>query len=777
MAVDQTTKTKKEIVTDQERDQVHYKLPWRARMHRALRGSSPTHLPPDSQPPAYQAATLELSDHDDNVWGTRRPLCSMLGVKASKLWHCPGDIYEDDEEEYLQALTTARYDAKALRIEVMFCVRLNLINRFVAVYNVLHDTHGVDYSAIEFQTEYEDNLLMSAFSFRAYKVVDYLVAQTGNHLLMEPSSTPVFHGGTALHVALLRGCPTLVEMSMEVLNETQRLEFMNIFGDGDFFSAHDSCYSVPLLLALKTGQVEIFMKLVDYGGDPTVTDPHNGNGAIHAITLYGKQQPDKAADMLHVVLNHETMKRWFCKHTNMDYCKFTQVEALRMRHLLIDTENFAGYSPLTHAALHGVIPIVQSLLHMEGAYKRCIWSMGASSLCHYDMTEVDPTVRDLMGHHKPSVLEMLLYERPDDDIPPLAMEPLRHLMRSKWNSWKLVYIFWGLWHLVSITTYTLFCIYGNATETNRTIPDNSTGLHTNTQQAFTLGHPVARKATEINIWILVCIYLLVTITDNIQSLQLYVRGRLLWPGSGHYFVPWSVVRKYDDFNMHLTIFSILAFVSLIRLIPRPDIHNVVTGFGILEGWYFVLFFTRAFRHTSLFTVMTNRMFHLDLLRFSIIALIHIISFGSCLMILLSPNPPEEMNSIATAPHTMFLIMVGFADLSFLTSPTTPWVAKIVGVFFVITATVLLLNLLIAAMGNTYTSVSRNKDGIWLKMRVRSVLLLDRFLHWGPLRQRMMGNDIFFWPDAKRWILKVDNTHAEVGTESLWDSIIRSFTRG
>ena len=745
-------------------------------MKRTLRSAPPAYRPANYKPPDQPSTVQEPAD-DDEVWLTRMPVGAMLGVAESKLWHSPADTCDLEEEEYLKALAAVQHDAKALRIEVMFCMRLNLINRFMTAHDFLRDNHGIDYAALEFQTESLDNLLLCAVFYKAYKVLHYLVVCTGRDLLMVPCNTPIFHGGTTLHVAIIRGCLRLVRMTLEGLNEKNRLKVLNTFGNGTFFSASGSCYSVPLLLALQTGQMDIFFKLVDYGADPTVKDPHNGNGMMHAITLYGRQEPDKAVNMMHGILKHETMKRWYCKRINIDYGKFTQIEAMRMRQLLLQTENVAGYSPLTHAALYGVYPILQALLQMDTVYKRSIWNMGASSLSYYDMTEVDPTVRDLIGRCKPTVLELLLYERDDDNIPALTMEPLHDLMRSRWQSWKLVYICWGLWHLMSISAYTMYSIFEQATEVDQASSENVTDQCNDSQLGFTFSHPVARMVTHVNMWIIVLVYLLFTITGAIQSVRLYVRGRVLWPGSGHYLVPWSVIRKYDDFNMHLAIFCILTLISLLRVIPRDDIHNVVTGFGIMEGWYFLLFFTRAFRHTSLFTVITNRMFHLDLLRFSIIAIIHIISFGSCLMILLSPHLPDEVNNIFETPQTMFLVMIGVADLSFLDSPTTSWVAKVVGIGFVISATVLLLNLLIAAMGDTYAGISENKECIWLKMRVRSVLILDRLLYFGFLRRRMMGRDLYYKLEARKWTLKVDNTdnHLHVIEESLCESILRSFT--
>ena len=779
MALNQQSKKTKEAEYMQEDVHFRYKMPSTSHMKRTYVGPSTSYQPDQYQPSELQNSVLREPVDTGGHWYTMMLTKNILGVAESKVWHGTADICDTEKQEYVESLAKVRHDARELRIEVMFCARLDLIKRFKAAHNFLCDNHGVDYTAPEFHTDCLDNLLLCAVFFSAYKVVDYLMQIAGRHLRMASCNTPIFHGGTTLHVAIIRGCSTLVRTTMEGLNEEDRLEVLNTFGDGDFFPTTASCYSVPLLLALQTGRIQIFIDLVGFGGDPTVTDPHNGNGIIHAINLYGRREPDKAVEMFHDILNHEAMKRWYCKCNDLDYCKFSELEAIRMRQLLLRTENLAGYSPLAHAAVHGVYPMLQALLQTEGVYKQSIWSMGSSSLCNYDMIEVDPTVRDLTGRCRPTVLELLLYERTEDNIPVLTMEPLRDLMRSKWETWKLVFICWGLWHLVTISSYSIYSILQHIIDTGYANPDNVAGLNNNTHMDYASRHPVFWSATRINVWILVSLYILLTITDTISSLQLYVCGRLLRPGSGYYYVPWSVIRKFDDFNVHCIIFTILTSLSLLRVFSRQDIHAVVTGFGIMEGWYFLLFFTRAFRHTSLFTVVTNRMFRLDLLRFGIIAFIHIISFSSCLLVLLAPHLPQGIASIFEAPQTMFLVMVGLTALQYLLDPSIPWVAKIVGIAFIITATVLLLNLLIAAMGDTYAGISENKECIWLKMRVRSVLILDRFLHFSVLRRCMMGHGLIYKRDSRRWILRVDNMHmhANISVESLWDSIVRSFTTG
>ena len=104
---------------------------------------------------------------------------------------------------------------------------------------------------------------------------------------------------------------------------------------------------------------------------------------------------------------------------------------MMMCRTLLLKENHTGYTPLTFAALHGVYPVLRYLLHCEGVCKLTFWQLGLGSFCIYDVKEMDPTVAWISGDRRPNVLELLLYERPEDDIPVLAEEPLSDLMDHK----------------------------------------------------------------------------------------------------------------------------------------------------------------------------------------------------------------------------------------------------------------------------------------------------------------------------------------------------------
>ena len=706
------------------------------------------------------------------------PYCTMkssvfcsLGVTMSQLYPYNIDIEDSDVDNYKNALNRVKCDAKTLRIEIMYCTRLKFTRRFKLAFELLQNIHGVDYSAPEFQTETQDNLFLSGVYFRSHDIINYLIGLGIQDLVLLPCGTAVFEGGTALHVAILRRCPTLVRQTMGCLTEDERQTLINTHGTGEFFSSPGCCFGVPILLAMQIGCVEIFLELVKYGADVTIQHPTNGNGILHCLVVFGKQEPHKALDIYETIIQSEVMWEWYRKRHGLPCQCFCEVEKMHLAYLLLKIENADGFSPLTFAALHGVYPLLQAILQAEGVYRRTEWEMGATSISVYDMTEVDPTVRAIENLCKPSVLELLLYERPDDDIPVLAMEPIRHLMQSKWEAWKVVYILWGLWHLVSMFTYTGIVLH-EYTHSDPQLNSLINATIRNTGIIHISRH--IRMAIDINIGILILTYSLCSMVELGQIVCLYVKCRPRCQRYRHYKVPWSIVCKNDDFNVTRMLFTALTTVPLAGILSNSSLQPAFTALGLMFGWYFLLFFTRAFRHTSLFTVMTNRMLHLDFFRFSIIAVIHIIAFGSCLLVLLGSQIPHEFASIPEAIQTMFFVMIGIENLDFLDRESASFFAKMIATGFVVSATVLLLNLLIAAMGDTYAGVSANKEGLWLKMRVKSVLMLDRISSFSFLRKRMMGKDMQYNEGLQKWLFTVDNIHEECTGKP--ETLVQSFKR-
>ena len=677
----------------------------------------------------------------------------LLGVQASPVW---GDSDLQPGEEAVYAKRLHKFGARDLRLELLNCVRLDLIERFMLAHDYLRDNYSLDYGEPEFHLRHMDNLLLVAGIFSARKTLAYLIECNGSRLVLLQSNTSQFQGGTILHSVLLKGCNHMLRSVMDGVNEQDRVRLINTPAKGDMFNGSFFRMGLPLFLCILTGSIERLLTLIEYGGDPSLTDEITGNGIAHCIILYGMEFPEKAMEMLHDVLTNDIIKKWYCKQIHKKtFDHFTEYDQMMMCRTLLLKENHTGYTPLTFAALHGVYSVLRYLLHCEGVCKLTFWQLGLGSFCIYDVKDMDPTVAWLSGGRRPNVLELLLYERPEDDIPVLAEEPLSVLMDHKWEAWRIFYILWALLHLSSMILHTNLAVeYTRMNNTAYTCP-----------QIAGSGH---QYALRLLVLVLPCSYLFDLLYGCAVSMKQLVVGRLLWPKSGYYFIPWSILLGLDTFNLHMAIYSSCTLLTLTHCLPYQWLHRIFGAVSMMSGWLLFLIFTRSVERLSFFTVMVSRMIELDLTRFIVVGAIYVAGFGAAILILLGPDRPDELSSFWKIATALTSAVLGQDDLSFVDDR----IARYAVLSYMVMNSILVLNLLIAAMGDTYSQVSANKHALWRKLRVRAVLTLDRLMMVPAIRRRFLGKNVAYDKAIDFWYMEVCTSERKPTeySDTPWDAL-------
>ena len=350
-----------------------------------------------------------------------------------------------------------------------------------------------------------------------------------------------------------------------------------------------------VFLCILTGSTERLLTLIEYGEDPSLTEEITGNGIAHCIILYGIEFPEKAKEMMHDVLNNDVVKKWYCKRIqNKGVDQFTDHDQMVLCRTLLLKENHAGYTPLTFAALHGVYPVLWYLLHCEGVYKLTFWQLGLGSFCLYNVNEMDSTVAWLEGGKRPNVLELLLYERPEDDIPVLTEEPLSNLMDNKWQAWRLIYLLLTIFHMISTMVHTYVAV-------------ESTHINNKTYTCPHIAGSGHQYALRVFVLILPCIYIFDLAYSSISGIKQLRLGRLLWRRSGYYFVPWSIILGLDIYKINMLIYSACTLLTIANCLPSQRLHRIAAAASMMSGWLIILIFTRSVERLSFFTVMVSRM--------------------------------------------------------------------------------------------------------------------------------------------------------------------------
>ncbi|KDR23153.1 Transient receptor potential cation channel subfamily V member 5, partial [Zootermopsis nevadensis] len=190
--------------------------------------------------------------------------------------------------------------------------------------------------------------------------------------------------------------------------------------------------------------------------------------------------------------------------------------------------------------------------------------------------------------------------------------------------------------------------------------------------------------------------------------------------------------------MFLCSCVLMLLMPLLRLSCLTEIEDVVAVFIMLTTAPYFLFFCRGFKTVGPFVVMIYRMIMGDLLRFVSIYLVFVMGFSQSYYIIFlsfdNPNTPEGVDDSVSNPMpsptesvlAMFLMsMTNFGDYYGAFERTGhEYEAKLLFVIYMGIVAILLVNMLIAMMGNTYQKIAETRNE-WQRQWARIVLVVER----------------------------------------------------
>ncbi|KAM3936347.1 transient receptor potential cation channel subfamily V member 1-like isoform 1-T2 [Leptodactylus fuscus] len=540
-----------------------------------------------------------------------------------------------------------------------------------------------------------------------------------------------YHGQTALHIAIEKRNFHLVKLLME--NKAD----VHASADGLFFQQKKKGVSfyfgeLPLSLAACTNQPDIVHYLLNNPhrrADLSAKDSH-GNTVLHALV--------KVADDTEE--NTEIITTMYD-----DILKKSVLMDPKMR--LEDQYNVAGLTPMKLAAKLGKLELLKHIIRREieePEYKHLSrkfteWTYGPVHTSLYDISSVDT-------HEPDSVLETIVFKsRAYNRHKMIVLEPLNHLLQEKWDSFAgKIFYFKFIMYIVYMSIFT-------ATAYHRPLEG---------QPPFPLQGTVkdnARVAGEVFI-MLGAVYIFVC-----QIIYFWKRRPSL-----------QILMMDGYFEVLFFFQAALLLCSGIIYLAGSEVYVALMVFSLVIGWVDMLYYTRGFQQTGIYSVMIQKTILRDMLRFLLVYIVFLFGFAAALVTLIGEAPQQSGNSTESEEKEaansysglyitsleLFKFTIGMGDLEFNENLKFKHFFMFLLILYVVLTYVLLLNMLIALMSETVNKVSSESKSIWKLQRAATILDIERFLPRSVRKKLRCGRRLAVGktPEGKpdeRWCFRVE----------------------
>ncbi|XP_018413140.1 PREDICTED: transient receptor potential cation channel subfamily V member 1-like [Nanorana parkeri] len=550
-----------------------------------------------------------------------------------------------------------------------------------------------------------------------------------------------YKGETALHIAIEKRSLQLVQLLMKHKAD------VHAKAEGRFFQRKKKGVSfyfgeLPLSLAACTNQPDIVDYLLNNPyrkADLKARDSH-GNTVLHAL-VYVADNTEKNTKIISKMYDDILKKSIIDPEMDLE-----------------DISNWEGLTPLKLAAKIGKIELFKHILRREITepdYKHLSrkfteWTYGPVHTSLYDMSTVD-------SFESGSVLETIVFDsNANNRHEMIVLEPINHLLQEKWDSYA------GKIFYVKFFFYVLYMIIFTVTAYHRPLegqpPFPLEG--TNKDNLRVLGEVIIMFG---GLYILICqiIYFL----KRRPSLQILIMD--------------------GYFEILFFLQAAIVLSSGVVYLAGSELYVALLVFALVLGWVNMLYYTRGFQQTGIYSVMIQKTILRDMLRFLFVYLVFLFGFAAALVTLIGETPQKADNSTDAEPSEagtsysglyiatleLFKFTIGMGDLEFNENLKFKHFFMFLLILYVILTYVLLLNMLIALMSETVSKVSSESKSVWKLQRAATTLDIEKFLPTRLRKKHRSGKKIKVGlkPNGKpdeRWCFRVEEIQWESFGENL-----------
>ncbi|KAG1689505.1 hypothetical protein DVH05_002175 [Phytophthora capsici] len=179
-------------------------------------------------------------------------------------------------------------------------------------------------------------------------------------------------------------------------------------------------------------------------------------------------------------------------------------------------------------------------------------------------------------------------------------------------------------------------------------------------------------------------------------------------------------------NICTIVTSISLFLSSIaRLAHQEEVGDAFGAVALIFAWFYMFFFLLGFRTTGPFVIMILRMIAKDIVRFFFVYGAVLAGFSQAIYV---------VHDGRVGPHALFvrmraLLVMGFTgevnyDDNYGSGGRMNAFTQVLVLCYVVLVMIILVNLLIAMMGNTYSEVLEESEQRWVAERANIMAAID-----------------------------------------------------
>uniref|UniRef100_T1IMS0 Ion transport domain-containing protein n=1 Tax=Strigamia maritima TaxID=126957 RepID=T1IMS0_STRMM len=502
-------------------------------------------------------------------------------------------------------------------------------------------------------------------------------------------------GETLLHVLLICDTKTHVRIAKLLLKHFPRLAIDITEGPEFYGLAYFGEY--PLAWAACFENEAIYNFLLDHGAHPNMQDSF-GNMVLHMLVINDK------LSMYGYALRHPKTP-----------AKNGMVNA-------------AGLTPLTLACTLGRNEIFKEMLELSSVE---FWRYSNITCSAYPLNAVDTILPNGQTNWK-SALMIILRGSSDQHLDMLEGGVVQRLLEDKWKTYArrhfLIHLGILFQHLIilSIAVYLrpLYCAstYENE-DPKKECDDNETSEPIDCDKpgylsSGTDARSIVRYCTEIASII------------NSSNYIILQQGQEIWAQGIQAYMK-TVTQSPAKLVFLLANLLILSCIPC-RIFQNRFFEDIFLSLALPGGWFFLIFFAGAVRLTGPFVTMIYNMIAGDMVRFGVIYLIILLGFSQAFFFLFKDHTGklehgDELDSYIGTWMALFHMTLGAYEYGNFEKTRYLAMTRIVFVIFMIMVPILLLNMLIAMMGNTYIQVINKSEKEFVKQWANIVLTLERSL--------------------------------------------------